>query len=1859
MKNLFFLFIFSVSILAQEPMILEFSPQGTVKQVKQVKVTFSTSIVSFGNPRANLEIFDIDCPQKGKGRWLDDRTYVYEFEKVLSTGIVCRFQLKENLVALNSRKISGKKLFQFSTGGPSVRTIAPYEGNYIEEEQIFALVTDAVVDESSIPSNVYFNVEGLKSRVEASLISKSNSDIKKIIEQNFKRFNQENIYFIKSKLNFPSSKKVELVWGKGVRSKTGLSNEEDQVFSFQVREPFSASYSCERVNANAQCIPFLDINLSFSAPVSYEKIKKITMKGGGKTYFPEISEQDKQTGNSVYYVTFKGPFPEKTKFQITFPEDFQDETGRSFPNKRQVIELMTDSFPPLAKFSGKFGILEAETEALLPLTIRNLEPNLKARILSMNPEFSKSFQSVEGKVKKITPEEILFWMKKLYKGNSEIPIFDKPNIASPLSIPRPNGPKAFEVVGIPLKEKGLHIVELESSYLGKTYHDSKKNMFVSTAALVTNMAVHFKQGRENSLVWVTRLNDANPVVGAKITIRDCNNKVQFEGTTNQIGIVYVPKSLQNTYCNYYGPYDSGFLVIAETSNDYSFVHTSWTNGIESWRFNLLYGQNYDSPNVFHTVLDRTLFRAGETVNMKHFLRKHYLKGFQIPSVFPTRAIVIHDGSGNQFSFSLNWKKNGTSSSSWKIPKEAKLGNYSVFLELNGMRHFTSSFRVEEFRLPVLQGSIKLPTEPLVRPKSFDVYANVKFFSGGGASNLPLKLKYWFTPSFSSHVPEYENYSFFQEEIKEGKFDNNYYYYDEYEGDEEEVTQTNLDSVPSQKNIQVKNLELDNSGSVKFTVEQIPTSSKNQVAKFELEYKDPNGEIQTISRSVPVYASEYKLGIKEEGWLLNEKSIQISTIVLDLKNKPVENKEIEIEAYTKKYYSNRRRIVGGFYSYENYYVIEKVGKFCSGKTDYRGIFICQKSSPPKGNLLLFAKLKGESIGTTKELYVTGSDEFGYFAPTDSDRMDVLPEKNMYEPEEKAKFQVRMPFKEANALITVEREGVLEATLRKLTSKEPVVYLDIKGNHAPNVFVSVLAVRGRVAEPKPTAMVDLARPSFKLGIAHIRVGWKAHELQVNLVSDKTTYKVREQAKVKIQVLPPDGKKLPADTELVVAAVDESLLDLQENHTWDLLSAMMKTRSHEVTTSTAQMQVIGRRHFGLKALPQGGGGGSEKTRELFDTLLFWKSSIPINKDGEAEVSIPLNDSLTSFRIVAIANGGADLFGSGKTQIQTTQDLMLFSGLPPVVREGDEFLAELTVRNTTNRPIKILAEANVSKLNEKLSPISILIPAEQTQLIAWNIKVPYGIDKIEYEFQVKSNQASDKLKITQKVIPSIPISVQQATLVQLNKSYNLEVEQPADSLENQGGINLIYSNSLVSSLSGVREYMSRYPYNCLEQQVSRSIATKDKNAWDSLMKKISIYLDRDGFAKYFPSSLYGDPILTAYVLAISHERNWALPLESERRMQEALIGFVEGRYTRYGVLQTADLNLKKLTALEALSRYGLATKEQLETMKLDPNLLPTSALLDYGNVLHRVKDISNQAKLQRSIDQALKVRLNLQGTFLKFSSEREDKLWWLMVSADLNSVKLITSLLEQNKWREDIGKIVRGAILRQKKGAWDLTLANAWGSIALEKFASQYEKAPVTGETLAKLETETYTQAWSQKPKGAETFIPWFKKKTNLSLEHSGTGSPWVIIQSKAAVQLKEQIRNGYTIEKKIIPIEQKNKSYWSVGDVIRIQLKIKADTDMTWVVVNDPIPSGASILTGGLRNAESLTSSEKYSYYSSYEERAFDAYRVYYEYLPEGEFLLEYTIRLNQEGKFLLPQTRIEAMYSPDLYGEYPGLKFEISK
>ena len=42
--------------------------------------------------------------------------------------------------------------------------------------------------------------------------------------------------------------------------------------------------------------------------------------------------------------------------------------------------------------------------------------------------------------------------------------------------------------------------------------------------------------------------------------------------------------------------------------------------------------------------------------------------------------------------------------------------------------------------------------------------------------------------------------------------------------------------------------------------------------------------------------------------------------------------------------------------------------------------------------------------------------------------------------------------------------------------------------------------------PTSMVDLSKPAFRLGLAEIRVGTQAHQLNVSVKAEKESYPVR---------------------------------------------------------------------------------------------------------------------------------------------------------------------------------------------------------------------------------------------------------------------------------------------------------------------------------------------------------------------------------------------------------------------------------------------------------------------------------------------------------------------------------------------------------------------------------------------------------------------------------------------------------------------------------------------------------------------------------------------------------------------------------
>jgi uncharacterized protein YfaS (alpha-2-macroglobulin family) len=358
---------------------------------------------------------------------------------------------------------------------------------------------------------------------------------------------------------------------------------------------------------------------------------------------------------------------------------------------------------------------------------------------------------------------------------------------------------------------------------------------------------------------------------------------------------------------------------------------------------------------------------------------------------------------------------------------------------------------------------------------------------------------------------------------------------------------------------------------------------------------------------------------------------------------------------------------------------------------------------------------------------------------------------------------------------------------------------------------------------------------------------------------------------------------------------------------------------------------------------------------------------------------------------------------------------------------------------------------------------------------------------------------------------------------------------------------------------------------------------------------------------------------------------------------------------LQTADLSLRKISAIAALSQYGKADAPLLSSVNIDPNLWPTSAVIDWLDILQRIPSIRDRESALREAEQILRSRLNYQGTAMTFSTERTDYLWWLMTSPDANSARLILSLLEDADWRTDIPKMVRGALARQRRGRWNTTIANAWGVLAMKKYSRIHEKTPVRGTSRAALEGRSQSLDWNTSPGGGMLSFPWPERKASLALRMEGTGRPWAAIQSSAAIPLREPVSSGFKIKKTLTALERRESGAWSRGDIARVRLDLEAQSDMTWVVVEDPIPAGAAILGSGLgRDSRILTQGEKQGGWTrpAFEERSFEAFRAYYEFVPKGSWALEYTIRLNNEGVMNLPPTRVEALYAPEMFGELPN-------
>jgi len=1881
----------------REARVQSFSPQGPVASAQQVRATFSEPMLPLGKVTA-APPFDADCALAGDGHWVDDRTWVMDLHEQTLDGQACELRVKPGLTSLAGHAVGEPLSFRFQLPVLTdevrrrVEHVFPRpDSDWIAEDQVFLVNYTHPLGKTA--PDLRCAAPGRQEAPVMRLPVEVRDSLRKRIGWPVMADDRTEAVRCPFALAPQSGVTLRLL-------RPGLKPD---VMAYKVRALPQVAVDCTRVAPDGDCAAGFPVALRFNAAMPEALLGAVRVEGGQDAVKGSVMVDpgNPYAGASSSLGFPAGALQPQTEYRIHWPAELvQDVAGRPLARDRLPTRIRMLAPLPLAYFAApSISIQPLQASNSVPVFVQGAgaRPEVRERFIA---EDDNSF---------VFDVQILNWMG-LRGGQQGVGHYFWTRGPGQWRISRDPGSRVLGEAAtvlplqglapaqtsaearraeVQLRGAGLHLLELPG-FAGQgevgPQHDS-------VAVLLTRMAVHLKVAHENSAVWVTRMDDGSPVAGAQLRLYDCHGSLGWQGRSDANGLAIVNRrGLDDCTDGRHGA--EGVAVIARHDwpdgvRDLSLAHSHWDRLIDTQAYGLGPAWSGASPPA-HTVLDRALFKPGETVQMRHLVRGQGNMGLVAPAAgeLPTEVKISHRGSGKSWTLPVAWalpELPADGSSSFVLPADAPLGRYDVTLlfpadaDHHRPQRFTASFAVEAFRLPAMLGSIRAPLPKLLFATAPRLDLALRYADGGAARHWPVSL--------TVHVQAagYRRPAALDAYPAAARF--------------EAGTGARMPEEPATVELQAQSLVLDGDGHAQLALPELPVRSQPYVLHVEMSYQDPNGEVQTLSQDFDVQPSTLSVGVRTLGSVAAQRRLQVQGLVVDARGLALAGQAVRISA---------RRWAGYGVDADG---IEDLSEVCRGLSDAQGQLSCD-FLPPKAGAYQFAITVSPAEGQPASAH--GSVLYAGMPPS-AQPLFASPDKRSYRDGEMALIDVSGPFERASAWLTIERQGILESRLLVLDGARTRIRLPIRREWAGNVVVSLLAVDGSATAPAGPAAVAA-------GATTLVVSNETHALRVSLAPERRRYQPREQASVRIHVATPDGRPLPAARRVSFIAVDEALLSLKDNASWQLLAAMLRPRLHGVQTTSAlgivnlpvdaaqmlqaaQNTLVQRlRHAAqvrdakqvrplMELAPvasvtaQRAMGGSQlesvvvtgsrvaapepaeppPARTLLDSLLYWQLDVPIDQRGDARVSFPIKDSLSRFRLVAVASAGVDDFGTGMAELDVAKDVQITAGLPPRVRDGDRFLARVTVRNASAGPLRLQASARLAG-QPALPAQALKLAAGESRQLSWEVGVPQGARTLDWTFSASEQAArgrQDVLQVQQQVEPAVPVTVQAATLAQVQGRLDVPAfgfDSPAAS---SARVAVRLLPTLAGHLGGVQQWLGDYRYNCLEQLASRAVGLHDRKAWEAVMAELPRYLDEDGLANYFPRMApqpwLGSDTLTAYLLDLADAAGWPLPEPERDRMLGALQRFVDGKLQRSFWAPRSDALARRLAAMATLARYQQLKPAQVGAMRIDPDEWTTAMLLDWLTVLKKSGLEPGAGQATRGMtENALRARLSYQGRRMVFSTESRDYWWWLMSHGDVDAARLLLAVADLPDWQADLPRLLTGLLARQQhNGAWATTNANAWGTLAVDAFASLMEAVPVAGQTRVSLGRQQQTLNWDRP--GTKSFDASLEKPGDaLQIQHDGAGAPWASVEVRAAVPLKEARFAGYALSRSVTPVQQKVAGQWHVGDTLRVRLSIRAQSDMSWVVVNEPVPAGASLLGAGLgRESAVAQSGEQRSgtAWPLYQARDFTSFKSFYRYVPRGEFSLEYTLRLNNPGRFALPPTRVEAMYAPEVFGEVPNQAFNI--
>ncbi len=1288
-----------------------------------------------------------------------------------------------------------------------------------------------------------------------------------------------------------------------------------------------------------------------------------------------------------------------TTYKISIPSGAKDKIGLATQNDFAMSFTTTQQYPYLAIINiGRYGVTAADQATTLKLQSINVS-KVDAALYKFDTETyvkSLAFSYEAWRTFKPSGDPIKTW-----------------NIASQGKVDQYQT-QDLQLDALPA---GMYFLTVKSP---EGVNDTQ-------VLVATKTALTMKRTTDQVLVWATSLADGTPIEKLLLTFYDAKGNRVGTGATDKDGVFKGSITATKTDLN----------VVGVREGDVAAVSDAWQSGIEPWRFDGVAYQWDPGKRTYRVYVytDRPLYRPGQTVYFKAIVRNDDDGAYSQPPAGTDVKIKVSDWQDRVlYDRTVKTTTFGSLADSFVINPEAGLGTYQIVATI-GDESYENTIRVEEYRKPEYAVNVKMDRDAYINGDTITATIRANYFFGGAVAGANVQWTlyandyyfYWSGGDLDFGNAAEQRYWGFGREVSSGK----------------DVLNANGELV------------------VKLPA-NISQEERSQIYTLEATVTDQADQPQATFSSVIVHRGNFYIGMKPTTYVADKgKESRFDVQTLDTKGAALGRIGLSYTINLINWDCRTTKDDKGRNIWKCNEVKTEVqrGDFT---TDANGKYQLAFVPPRGGSYRVDAQGKdarGNRVLGQTWLWVSDRTQFLAWQFENNDRIGLVLDKKQYNLGETAKVLIQSPYEKATALVTLERGKVISHQLVAMDSNSATIDVPITDTHFPNVYVSVVLI--------PKGGFPDGIPSFKMGLENIKVVSSAKNLQVSVASTKPQYSPQDKATYQIKTTDSTGK--PVSAEVSLSVVDKAVLALAQNSGPDIVEAFYGKRDLAVKTSQSLTvflaRVNQREDFG------GGGGGGEEPRKDFPDMAYWNPTIVTDGNGNANVEVKLPDNLTTW--TALANGVTAQTQVGKATGDTlvTKDLILRPVLPRFMNIGDKMTLGAIVNNSTDKPQAVTLAITATNLTLPISTTrAITIAAGQSMRVNWDVAVP-PLDMLTKSFlptaavplSTTITMTARGAGVSDAVQLSIPIEpfgekrvVANAGQVEQNES-TFTVTVPRDATFTT--LKLTTSPSLAAGVIDSLEYLTGYPYGCVEQTMSRFLPTvlvkqslnklqiKNDKLQNELPKQVEDGLNRlyafqhgDGGWGWWEND-DSQPYETAYVLYGLVQAKKAGYRIDENALKRAM------QYLKTPLVDTNDYDLKVYIAY-VLAEAGQGDSALARAMidKQDKMSLNSRATLA---LLLKIVGEETQAK---AIVAALEKQVVETTQHAHWEESPANRYRWEYYSSNgRTTATMLRAMLALDAQSPLVLKTVRYLMLNRLGGYWRTTQETAQTIIALTDYLAQ----------------------------------------------------------------------------------------------------------------------------------------------------------------------------------------------------------------